>query len=141
MCQRLYVASAKPLRTVSRGRSSPYLSVEDAEPSANIRRQLRGDLPHVYLAGGHVECGCGFLAISDETDASPRRVDPADVASMSALADHLRDACRKHEAVQLYLCWPHEEAEEPIGRRSASLSELKGPEFRFRHRELLTVGR
>jgi hypothetical protein len=60
---------------------------------------------------------------------------------MQALADHLREACRRNSTVELYLCWVHEEAEAALTRRTASLPDLREAHFRFRHRETLTVGR
>jgi hypothetical protein len=69
------------------------------------------------------------------------RVDPADIQSMLALAEHLRVACRRQSTVELYLCWVHEEAEPPLTRRTVSLPHLRDGHFRLRHRELLTVGR
>jgi hypothetical protein len=59
---------------------------------------------------------------------------------MNTLAEHLRDACRGHSTVELYLCWIHEESEPLTSRRTVTLGDLRDPSFRLRHRELLTVG-
>jgi hypothetical protein len=88
-----------------------------------------------------VECGCGFPAMPAGPDVSEPRIDPADIQSMLALAEHLRVACRRHSTVELYLCWVHEEAEPTLTRRTVSLPNLRDGHFRLRHRELLTVGR
>jgi hypothetical protein len=88
-----------------------------------------------------VECGCGFPAVEAEPGAKAAHVDPADFQSIQALAEHLREACRRHSTVELYLCWVHEESEPPLTRRTVPLPDLRGTDFRLRHRELLTAGR
>ena len=108
---------------------------------AQARGRFSPERPYVYLAGGHVVCGCGFPAIQAKGQAEPGQVDPADLESMRALADHLREPCRRNSTVELYLCWVHEESEPPLGRRTVSIDDLRGPSFRLRHREVLTVGR
>jgi hypothetical protein len=141
VCQRLYIASRTKLKTVQKTRAAPFLAVQDVSNDARARGRFGPDRAFLYLAGGHVECGCGFPAVSAEPGVSEARVDPADLQSMQALAEHLRDACRRHSTVELYLCWVHEEAEPSLTRRTVSLPDLRRDDFRLRHRELLTVGR
>ncbi len=99
------------------------------------------DRPFLYLAGAHVECGCGFPAVAAEPGAPERRTDSAELESLQALAQYLRRACRGQSTVELYLCWAHEESEPPLSRRTVDLADLGHSGFRLRHRELLTVGR
>lgn len=139
MCQRLYVATRARLPAVKRSQSAPYLEIAEVQ-SGRAPAFFGADRPFVYLAGAHVECGCGFPAVAAAPDSSPSRLDDADVRSMQALAEHLREACRGHSTVELYLCWVHEQAEALATRRTATLDELRQPGFRLRHRELLTVG-
>ena len=140
MCQRLYIASGTKLSTVARSKASPFLSVQVASGGSAVPDRFHPDREYRYVAGGHVECGCGFPAVlaNGEPDAPS---DPTDLQSMKALADHLREACRRHSTVELYLCWVHEESEPPLTRRSVTLDDLRSATFRLRHRELLTVGR
>jgi hypothetical protein len=140
MCQRLYIASRTKLNTVRRSKGSPFLAVEDVAADAVARRRFHPDRELLYLAGAHVECGCGFPAVLADGHTPEASVDPADLWSMRALADHLREACRGHSTVELYLCWAHEESEPPLTRRTAALSDLREARFRLRHREVLTVG-
>jgi len=141
MCQRLYIASRKKLKTQKRGKSSPFLSVQDLGDADRVREHFGPDREHLYLAGAHVVCGCGFPAVQADGSGRDDRVEPEDLQSKQALAEHLRDACRGNGTIELYLCWTHEESEPPLGRRTVSLRDLRDPAFRLRHRELLTVGR
>ena len=140
MCQRLFIASRKQLKTVKRRKSGGLLTVSALDGRGDVSGGCFGpDREFLYLAGGHVVCGCGFPAV--QADGEEGKVEPKDLETMGVLAEHLREACRKHNTLELYLCWVHEEDESPIGRRTVSLDALRSPEFRFRHREVLTVGK
>jgi hypothetical protein len=141
VCQRLYIASRTRLKTVRKTAAAPFLSVEDVSGNARARGRFGSDRRFLYLAGGHVECGCGFPVAPAEPGAPETRVDPADLQSMWALAEQLRDAVRRKSTVELYLCWAHEESEPPLTRRTVTLPDLRDRAFRLRHREILTVGR
>ena len=141
MCQRLYIATRTPLKAVRKTKAAPFLAVQDVGQDAHLPGCFAPDHEFLYLAGAHVECGCGFPAMPADADAPQARVDAADLQSMQALAEHLREACRRHSTVELYLCWANEETEPPLSRRTVSLPDLREAAFRLRHRELLTVGR
>ncbi|SRR5260221_1820878 len=141
MCQRLYIASRTKLRTVRRATATSLLAVQDITEDARARKRFGEDKGFLYLAGAHVECGCGFPALPAEPDGPESKVDPQDAQSLQALAQYLREACKRHATVELHLCWVHEEPEAPLSRRTVSLSDLHDPAFRLRHREILTVGR
>src|SRR2546425_4585567 len=51
----------------------------------------------------------------------------SDLQSTRALAECLREACRRHPTVELYLCWIHEESEPPLSHRRSEehTSELQ----------------
>ena len=144
MCQRVYVASRVELPKVRRGTTSPYLEV--LPPFSNIaagrvRPLLDPDLSFLQVAGGHVECGCGFPSQTTHEEPDPAKLSQADVASLTALAEYVRPACSKYAIVQLYLCWANQEGEGPVSRRSATLDDLREPGFRLKHQEVLTLGR
>jgi hypothetical protein len=139
MCQRLYIASRSPIATVRRTKAQPYLEIRKAPKTERVRRIFGPDRKHLYVAGAHVVCGCGFPTATGSD--RPDQVDGRDLSSMKALVAHLRPSCRRHSTLELYLCWPQEETEDPVGRRTVSLPDLEEPDFRLRHREILTVGR
>jgi len=140
VCQRLYIATRKRLPTVTKTKAAPYLEVQEVSDPAVARGRFGPDRSFLYVAGAHVECGCGFPAVVADARAKPRVPEAADLKSMNTLAEHLRDACRGHSTVELYLCWIHEEGEPLTSRRTVTLGDLRDPSFRLRHRELLTVG-
>src|SRR5436309_10860757 len=111
MCQQLYIASHHKLSTVRRTKGHPYLQVDEVANEAWARALFRDDLANLYAAGAHAECGCGFPFEPVEPITKRGRPDDADLASLIALANHIRDACRKRSVVQLYLCWSHEVSE------------------------------
>lgn len=139
MCQRVYIASRKELRTRRLSKKSPYLRVIKAEEDDPARGHFSGDLPLHYVAGAHLVCGCGFPAEYD--DGKPSKVDANDLQSMRTLAECIREACREDSWVEMFLCWVNDDDEPPVGRRNVAWEELLDPAFRLRHRELLTVGR
>ena len=140
MCQRVYIASSVELPRLARGKTSPYLDVTPAA-RPEVRSLLRPDLPFLYLAGGHVECGCGFPSETVDSRPDPPKLSRADLASLAALAEYLRPACPKYATIQLYLCWAGREGEASGSRRSVSLDDLRQSGFRLKHHEILTVGR
>lgn len=62
MCQRLYVATRTPLKTVKRTKQAPYLELQLLGKAAGaIRgRFLPEEFPHMCVAGAYSPCGCGF---------------------------------------------------------------------------------
>jgi hypothetical protein len=144
MCQRVYVASRVELPKVRRGETSPYLEVLppfSAIAAGRVRQLLDPELPFLHVAGGHVECGCGFPSQTTDEAPDPENLSQADVASLTALAEYVRPACSKYATVQLYLCWVNQEGQGPVSRRSATLDDLREAGFRLKHQEVLTLGR
>ena len=140
MCQRLYIASLKPIGSVKRSTAAPHLEIWPATKQDETVRQHfpQQEFPHFYAAGAHSPCGCGF---PEELPAGRRRLreEPGERATMATLAEVLRPVVSSRPRVQLYLCFLGHEAEEPSGRRSVGLRELQDPSFRFRDLEVLTV--
>lgn len=96
MCQRVYIASPVELRTVRRSSTDPSLEVAAVSDVPTIRAFLRADLPFLHLAGGHVGCGCGFPSETADSQPDPKKLDQADLASLAALAECVRRACRTY---------------------------------------------
>ena len=140
MCQRLYIASFKQLRSVKRNESAASLEVWPAGPEQDrIRRHFPlQDFPHLHVAGAHSPCGCGF---PEQLPNGKRRIrqEPQERGTMARLGELLRPVVSSRPRVQLYLCFIGDEDEPPQGRRSASLRELQHAEFCFRNLEVVTV--
>lgn len=140
MCQRLYIASAKPVARVKRSKVAPYLEVWPAgKDEERIRRHFPArEFPHLFIAGAHSPCGCGF---PEELAGGKRRFrdEPEERHTMARLVELLRPVVSSRPRVQLYLCFIGHEDEEPVGRRSSSLRELQDQNFCFRDLEIVTV--
>jgi hypothetical protein len=90
LCQRLYIASKRELRTLKKGKANPELCVEELrEPDSRIRRHFGRGYQHFYVATAHLPCGCGFPSASD-TSSSERSVPPEDARSAERLCLFLR---------------------------------------------------
>jgi hypothetical protein len=139
MCQRLYVASDLELPVMRRGAGSPFLEVRRLPSHARIPAFPRSGLDHVYVAGGHVECGCGFPDVLANGGNQSEPVEPADLRSLQALAEWLRPACGKRRIVRLYLCWAGHEADPPESELTICLAGLRASGFRLRHKQVLTI--
>jgi hypothetical protein len=140
VCQRLYIASAKPVASVKRSKVEPYLEVWPAEKhEEGVRRHFPvTEFPYFYVAGGHSSCGCGFPEALPGGK-SRFRDEPEERHTMARLVELLRPVVSSRPRVQLYLCFIGHENEEPVARRSSSLRELQGPNFHFRDLEIVTV--
>jgi hypothetical protein len=106
-----------------------------------VRRHFRKEFEHVYVAGAHVSCGCGFPEHpSGELD-KPVKIAHEDKLTMLRLHQHLQPIVGKRPQVQLYLCWWGDEDEKPRHERVVRLGELTDPLFRFKRMEILSVRR
>src|SRR5213593_2501063 len=131
MCQRLYIASSEPLRRLKKTKHEPYLEVRPLEDGGTrVRRHFREEFEHVYVAGAHVSCGCGFP--EHPSHHKPRKIAQEDRLTMLRLHQYLLPIVGKRPRVQLYLCWWGDEDEKPQAEREAHLGELTDPSFRFR---------
>src|SRR5436309_426807 len=142
MCQRLYIASREPLRPLKKTKHEPYLDVRPlGDVGTRVRLHFRKEFEHVYVAGAHVLCGCGFPEHpSGELD-KPLKIAHEDRLTMRRLHQYLQQNVGKLPRVQLYLCWWGDEDEKPRHERAVRLGELTDPLFRFKRMEILSVRR
>ena len=118
MCLMLYIGTATALPVVS----SPDLSVEAVAPDRSDVRQWFTQ-PIVHFVGAHTGCSCGFPSFIAETpveyyDGMPLDSDDraADLRSVAALLDLLRQALRENPLVELYPIADGDEARAPKGQ-------------------------
>src|SRR5687768_14542572 len=113
MCTVVYVASDCALPTVAWDQARPRFHVEEV---GGADHPVRGQFskPHVYYAGSHEHCGCGFQYGEHE---GVEESDLADkVESRWRLAEYLADALKHQAAVEVYSCWSGDEGE-PVEHR------------------------
>jgi len=126
MCLMLYVGCKEPLRE----RSDPDLRIEPVEPGRRAVEQWLS-LPSVQFVGAHTQCSCGFPHVIAAapieywegmwSDSDERE---ADIRSMRALIELLRDVIKPGESVELYTVWDGNEGEAPKGRLGWSLERI-----------------
>ncbi len=141
MCLMLYVGCKEPLRE----RSDPDLRIEPVETDRRAVEQWFS-LPSVQFVGAHTHCSCGFPHVIAQTpieywegiwpDSDERR---ADIRSMRALIEVLRDMIKPGESVELYPVWNGNEGEPPKGRVEWSLGRLTPDESLFTEQFLYEI--
>ncbi len=142
MCQRLYIASKAELPRIRRSLKEPFLQVEVIEDiDAAVRRQFHYGFDNFSVAGAHLSCGCGFPALPLDPSDKLRPIPLEDRKSVERLREYLSKVVTKRKPVQLYLCMPGDEHNQPRNDREIALAEFDNPEFRFLRSELLTVRR
>lgn len=126
MCLMLYLGTATPLPLVS----SPELRVETVEDARSQVRQWFTQ-PVVHFIGAHTGCSCGFPSVMAETpveyyEGMPLDSDDrdADLRSVSALLDLLRQTLRENPLVELYPIADGDELLPPKGHIDWLFSEL-----------------
>jgi len=143
MCLMLYVGSREPLRE----QSDPDLRIEPVEPGRRAVQQWFS-LPSVQFVGAHTGCSCGFPHVIAETpieyweamwDDSDERA--ANIRSMRALIELLRDVMKPRESVEIYPVWDGNEGDPPKGRVRWSLEQVTPDTSLFTEQFLYEVRR
>lgn len=131
----VYIAAGAPLALVAWNEATPAFHVCEIENSEiSVREQF--SLPHVYYAGSHEGCGCGFqYGQYPEHEAEDRRLKRSSLESFSAyLARHIQQG-----PIEIYACWDGDQAAEPAHRRVLTPQSLLAEDFYFLEKELSRV--
>ncbi len=100
MCLAVYLGAHSTFPQGKRGEPNGGFYLEETADSDPVRRQFR--TPHVYYAGSHEGCGCGFVTSHEDEDT------PRDLESVEALARTTLSALDAGE-VELFVCWEGEQ--------------------------------
>jgi hypothetical protein len=132
MCLMVYLATSYELPL----RAAPEFCVEDVEESRQAVRQWF-TLPAVRFVGAHTGCSCGFPHVIAEEpisyyDGMFSDTDrEADLSSVRALLNLIRDNVSVSSEVQAYPVWDGEEGVPPKGTIELQLDDLKPETFFF----------
>ncbi|MDR2189498.1 MAG: hypothetical protein LBE62_15855 [Azonexus sp.] len=132
MCLAVYVASDVPLPESSK--HAPAFYLESVPLSEKVRRQFR--LAHVYYAGSHEGCGCGFS--KDGRDSQELEQCQQNYRS---LAEVLSPVVREGAQVQLFTCWEGDQSTNPETTDIITVEQLVEPKFELQQLSLLTIQR
>ena len=137
MCILVFIASDNDLPTLPWSQAQPRFHVTElSERDEPVRSKF--SKPHVYYAGSHEGCGCGFQY--GEYEGYEEEADlPEKQTSRRRLAEYLAVALRHQPEVELFVCWDGDQATEPAHRSRIRPAELLQGRTYFQERELLVV--
>jgi hypothetical protein len=132
----VYIAATEPLGIVAWNDAQPAFYVSELrESEASVRQQF--DMPHVFYAGSHEGCGCGF-----QYGEYPQFEDedrPLKRASLDAFAAYLAEQLKRVPSIQLYACWDGDQLAPPEHQRALTPGSLRSEDFFFLQKERSTI--
>jgi hypothetical protein len=132
MCLAVYVAADAPLPESRWRESAPAFYLESVPESEGVRRQFR--YRHVYYAGSHEGCGCGFSKDGRDDEELKKCQE-----NYNALASVLSEHVRKGVGIELFTCWEGQQTAEPENRSAMAVEELLQPQFELKELSLLSL--
>ncbi|MBL8696047.1 MAG: hypothetical protein JNJ88_18270 [Planctomycetes bacterium] len=132
MCLAIYVGCEAPLPESAWDKNAPGFFLEQVPTKEAVRGQFRS--AHVYYAGSHEGCGCGFAKDGKDGDELEQCQQ-----NYRALAAILSPAVSGGAQVQIFTCWEGEQTKEARTAEAVTVTQLVVPGFEFQQRTLLTV--
>jgi len=133
VCIAVYIAANRPLSTIDWDESHPAFHVATlGEDEEAVRNQFTK--PHVYYAGSHEGCGCGFQLGKDRGPEDPEQVRGRE--SLGAFSKYLEDALTRVDDLEVFACWQGDQAARAERRRNLTPTDLRRDDFCFLEREL-----
>ena len=132
MCLMVYIASERALRTVPWNEESPGFHVTElVERDAKVKDQF--DFQHVYYAGSHEGCGCGFQFgeypdVEDDDRDEKRK-------SLDEFSRYLSRELATVREVEVFACWDGDQGAAPEHSRQLTPRSLLADSFYFFQRE------
>jgi hypothetical protein len=123
MCFAVYLASRRPLPPIPWNKASPAFYLQQQSPYAAGKGPF--SLPHVYYAGSHEGCGCGFIKDGHDDDLPVRQ------ANYAALAALVRAEVSAGGNLELFACWEGDQHDAPKRTGWLTPLELEDPGFAF----------
>ncbi len=140
MCLAIYIAADQPLAELAWDEQCPAFHVRRIRASESVVRK-HFTKPHIYYAGAHEGCGCGFsyglLRLNGMEE------DPATLAagqeSVRHLSAYLSEATANLGSIELYACDSEDAEAPPESRATIRPSEIGGEYFCFEVNEFFLV--
>jgi hypothetical protein len=132
MCLAVYVAADAPLPQSKWREAAPAFYLEEVPESESVRKQFR--YRHVYYAGSHEGCGCGFSKDGRDTAELEKCQE-----TYNALGAVLSAQASSGVKIELFTCWEGQQTAEPDERKVIAVEELLEPEFELKELALLSV--
>ena len=132
MCLAVYIGSEIELKENAWNKNEPNFYIEAVPSANNVRKQF--STTHVYYAGSHEGCGCGFFKEAREPEEFENVQE-----NYKNLALTIKNAVEAGRKIQLFSCWEDDQAKQPEIKVSIGLSEIVNPEFEFKELNFLNV--
>jgi len=136
MCMAVYIAANSPLTLLPWNAASPqfYVAAVDSEDVA-----ARGQFTeaHVYYAGSHEGCGCGFQYGQYPEFEDDER--PLKRASLDQFATYLDSVVARVGPIRVFACWEGDQTAPVSHRRDLTPNALRRGDFFFLEREMSVV--
>ena len=138
-CMAIYLAAEAPLPLIEWCAEIPGFYLTGLETKNDELVRVQFTRPHIYCAGSHTECGCGF----NYGRIAKFERDPEELArkhhSLAAMSEYLAHEIGRVGEIELFSCWDGDQAADPELRRDLTPSSLLGESFFFCERELSVV--
>jgi hypothetical protein len=128
----VYIASCSELPESKWKEDAPAFYLEAV--SANEKVRARFSAPHVYYAGSHIGCGCGFRK-DGETGAGLELCQ----ANYESLVQSVLPSLSGGARVEIFCCWAGDEMSQVASLCSLGVSDLLEPSFQFSEGQFLYV--
>ncbi len=138
-CMAIYLAAEGPLPLIEWCAETPGFYLADLETENDELVRVQFTRPHVYYAGSHTECGCGFnygRIAKFERDAEELA---RKHHSLAAMSEYLAHEIGRVGEIELFSCWDGDQAADPELRRDLTPTSLLGESFLFYEKELSVV--
>ena len=132
MCLAVYLASDRALASVPWDEDRPAFHLQPVAASALVRKQFK--LAHVYYAGSHEGCGCGFSKDGEAGEDLARCQQ-----NYAALARVAREAMANGATLQVFTCWEGDQDVAPESVAVVDAAALEAPEFGLRELQLVDL--
>ena len=138
-CMAIYLAADGPLPLVEWQAEAPGFYIIDLETDNDRLVRAQFTVPHVYFAGSHSHCGCGF----NYGRIAQFERDPEELVrkhnSLAAMSEYLAHEIGRVGEIELFACWDGDQAADPEIHRALTPGSLLGEHFFFHARELSLV--
>lgn len=129
----VYIASDKPLPLIGWSEDKPAFCVSDlTKYEKAVESQFK--FSHVYNAGSHQGCGCGFFKDFKEGDELARAHD-----NYIQLNAYLQKAREMGANNQIFSCWDGDQDARPEFREQIGLNHLVDSNFEFKEKALYEI--
>ncbi len=122
MCYAIYIASNNECPVLEWDESNPGFYLEPLDERQKIASK-QFTKPHIYYAGSHEGCGCGFFTDPDYHDEDDNLEQAK--KSIASLIDLLKAQLKASSEIELFVCWEGDENKRPKRKLRMNPEDLR----------------